>query len=108
MLEKHENAEEGIIQVIEKYLTKSREILCPLCEGSGTHNSWECPVCRGIGTVDYEVIDNIDLAPYMQEECLLCKGRGTHNNRECPICRGARTVDCEELQFINVAEFKRE
>ncbi|AKL95765.1 HNH endonuclease [Clostridium aceticum] len=108
VLKEHENLEEEIIQETEEYLIESNETLCPLCKGSGTHNSWECPICRGVGTVDRGALEDIDLSDYKQEECPLCKGKGTHNNWECPICIGVGTVDHGALEDIDLSDYRQE
>ncbi|MDM5279184.1 zinc finger domain-containing protein [Paenibacillus silvae] len=97
----------NIIKLSNDYIESSGEACCPLCSGTGLHNNWECPICRGVGTVDEEVLDEIDLREYEQAECPLCKGKGEHNNWECPICRGVGTVDEGALDEIDLREYEQ-
>ncbi|RKH47911.1 zinc finger domain-containing protein [Corallococcus sicarius] len=98
---------EKVIDERAKFLEETGLVDCPLCDGSGSHNNWECPACRGEGTVAENLVGEIDLEPYRQEECPLCNGSGNHNNWECPVCRGIGTVDAYSVNEIDLSGYKQ-
>ncbi|WP_179000676.1 HNH endonuclease signature motif containing protein [Vibrio parahaemolyticus] len=99
--------EDELIYERSAYLSECGKVNCPLCNGSGIHNSFTCPVCAGEGLVLENDLADIDLSPYKQVACLLCNGSGVHNAWECPECRGVGTIDSAYEDEVDLSPYEQ-
>jgi molecular chaperone DnaJ len=95
---------EEIASNTEKKLKIQKQVMCPQCNGQGTHNKADivtCPNCNGSGHVVHQ---QRSIFGIMQQAvvCDQCNGEGTIIKNPCANCRGTGIVKGEEVVTIQI------
>eukprot|EP00742_Colponemidia_sp_Colp-10_P008233 GILJ01008903.1.p1 GENE.GILJ01008903.1~~GILJ01008903.1.p1 ORF type:complete len:375 (-),score=32.82 GILJ01008903.1:536-1660(-) len=81
-------------------VSRTRQILCPVCYGKGGEGASKCTRCRGQGVV----LERHQMGPgfiqQIQRECPVCGGRGETVKHKCHKCEGDGVLS--ETQNIDV------
>eukprot|EP00475_Leptophrys_vorax_P000479 TRINITY_DN10270_c0_g1_i2.p1 TRINITY_DN10270_c0_g1~~TRINITY_DN10270_c0_g1_i2.p1 ORF type:complete len:298 (-),score=78.03 TRINITY_DN10270_c0_g1_i2:55-924(-) len=88
----------GVTQPVEF----DRQIVCPVCKGSGAHEGkvHTCQHCHGHGIVEQVVQVFPGMHTRMQSHCPVCGGSGKHIEEHCHHCHGRGLL--AERSSVNV------
>ncbi|GLK82913.1 zinc finger domain-containing protein [Ancylobacter defluvii] len=92
-------------QARSEYLKATGKVDCPLCHGSGHHDSIDCPVCQGEGSIREEDEEKVDLADFEMVDCPVCDGAGTLRGDLCPGCGGDARMERRFAGSIDVSAY---
>jgi DnaJ family protein A protein 2 len=89
-----------------KKLSLNKQIICPVCSGSGSKKKGKqsvCPDCKGSG-VRMVVRQMGPFLQQMQAHCSTCKGEGTSisDKDRCTSCRGDRVTQEKKILEVHV------
>jgi len=91
--------------------SKTDEILCPHCGGSGTTGLGRtpCVYCKGERLVSYEMAEQYDENTIGELSCPRCRGSGTAGliKSVCKLCDGSGKVTRDVYEeYLQIAWFK--
>jgi len=92
-------------QARSEYLQATGRVDCPLCHGSGHHDSIDCPVCQGEGSIREEDEGKVDLHDFDIVDCPVCDGAGTLHGDLCPECSGDARMERRFANRIDVGAY---
>lgn len=94
---------EEVFTGVQKEISLSKYIVCPLCNGSGAEPGTKmetCPSCRGTGEV-HQVHQTFLGSFTKSATCPQCNGDGKIPEKKCQKCRGeGRIKDIETISFF--------
>lgn len=88
----------------EVKFTIKRDVICPHCRGSGSHDGQlhTCSKCKGQGAI--LTVQNFGgFAMQQQTQCPVCSGRGKVPKNKCQHCHGTR-VTKQDKELVAVIE----
>ncbi|MGM4921385.1 HNH endonuclease [Tardiphaga sp. 804_B3_N1_9] len=91
----------------EEYAAAFGFVACPLCKGSGTHESTDCPVCGGDREIEEQLAERVDLQAYKKVNCPVCDGDGIFRGDLCPGCGGEARMDRRYAEAIEVDDYTK-
>jgi DnaJ-related protein SCJ1 len=72
----------------------NKQILCPMCRGSGAKDENDVHTCTSCGGNGVKVVRH-QIAPgffqQVQQKCEVCNGKGKVIKTKCPHCKGTKT-----------------
>lgn len=91
----------------EEYVAAFGFVVCPLCKGSGTHESTDCPVCGGGQEIEEQLAERVNLRAYEKVDCPVCEGDGVFRGDACPACGGEAEMDRRYAEAIDVDDYAK-
>lgn len=95
---------EEIAKGTEKKIKIKKQVLCPVCEGSGSQKdqgTTTCPTCNGNGEV--RQVSNSFFGQFVNiTTCSRCGGEGTIIKQPCDKCYGEGRITGEEVISVSV------
>jgi molecular chaperone DnaJ len=95
---------EEIATGVDKKIKIRKQVLCPVCQGSGSKkgdSTTTCPTCNGSGEV--RQVSNSFFGQFVNiTTCSRCGGEGTIIDQPCDKCLGEGRISGEELVSVAV------